>query len=109
MDCFPGPSSRPVEMKDGSRIGDSGVDGVQGCGVVYYSNRCSLLLNAFSCIFAHANAFSCINSAFCVSCIPRFVAFLCILDPLCLHSLLLHSSFSRCVHSDAFYDLLHFG
>ena len=27
MDCFPGPSSRPVEMKDGSRIGDSGVDG----------------------------------------------------------------------------------
>ena len=27
MDCLPGPSSRPVEMKDGSRIGDSVVDG----------------------------------------------------------------------------------
>ena len=27
-----------------------------GCGVVYYSNRCSLLLNAFRCILAHYNA-----------------------------------------------------
>jgi hypothetical protein len=27
MDCFPGPSSRPVEMKDGSRIGSSVVAG----------------------------------------------------------------------------------
>jgi hypothetical protein len=27
MDCLPGPSSRPVEMKDGSVIGDSGVAG----------------------------------------------------------------------------------
>ena len=27
MDCFPGPSSRPVEMKEGSRMGDSGVAG----------------------------------------------------------------------------------
>jgi len=27
MDCFPGPSSRPVEMKDGSRIGSLGLAG----------------------------------------------------------------------------------
>ena len=27
MDCLPGPSSRPVEMKEGSRMGDSGVAG----------------------------------------------------------------------------------
>ena len=27
MDCLPGPSSRPIEIKEGSRIGDSGVDG----------------------------------------------------------------------------------
>ena len=80
-----------------------------GWSVVYYSNRCSLLLNAFKCIFAHNNAFECIFSAFCVCCILGFVAFSCILDPLCLHSLLLHSSFSRCVHFDAFSDLLHFG
>jgi hypothetical protein len=80
-----------------------------GCGVVYYSNRCSLLLNAFECICAHYNAFSCIFSAFCVCCIIGFVAFSCILYPLCLHSLLLHSSISRCVHFDAFSDLLHFG
>ena len=68
-----------------------------GCGVVYYSNRCSLLLNAFQCMFAHSNAFECIFSAFFVCCILEFVAFSCILDPLYLHSLLLHSSFSRCV------------
>ena len=80
-----------------------------GWSVVYYSNRCSLLLNAFKCIFAHNNAFECIFSAFCVCCILGFVAFSCILDPLCLHSLLLHSSISRCVHFDAFSDLLHFG
>jgi len=80
-----------------------------GWSVVYYSNRCSLLLNAFKCMFAHYNAFSCICSAFCVCCILGFVAFSCILDPLCLHSLLLHSSISRCVHFDAFSDLLHFG
>ena len=83
--------------------------GVRGWSVVYYSNRCSLLLNAFKCIFAHYNAFECIFSAFCVCCILGFVAFSCILDPLCLHSLLLHSSISRCVHFDAFSDLLHFG
>ena len=80
-----------------------------GWSVVYYSNRCSLLLTAFKCIFAHYNAFECIFSAFCVCCILGFVAFSCILDPLCLHSLLLHSSISRCVHFDAFSDLLHFG
>jgi len=46
-----------------------------GWSVVYYSNRCSLLLKAFKCIFAHYNAFECICSAFCVSCILGFVAF----------------------------------
>ena len=60
-------------------------------------------------MFAHSNAFECIFSAFFVCCILEFVAFSCILDPLYLHSLLLHSSFSRCVHLDAFSDLLHFG
>ena len=35
-------------------------------------------------------------SAFNSFCILESVAFLCILDPLCLHSLQLHSSFSRC-------------
>ena len=74
-----------LELESG--ISESWVS--KGWSVVYYSNRCSLLLNAFKCMFAHYNAFSCICSAFCVCCILGFVAFSCILDPLCLHSLLL--------------------
>jgi len=41
MDCFPGPSSRPVEMKDGSRIGSSVVAGGDCVHIYRYFTRAS--------------------------------------------------------------------
>jgi len=39
--------------------GGMGVRGMGvGISVVYYSNRCSLLLTAFCCILVHFNAFN---------------------------------------------------
>ena len=74
MLSIPPDSKRLTTERSGWAPGDlcarvSGLPAAGGFRVVYYSNRCSLLLTAFCCILVHFDAFSKIS----------------------LHSILLHS------------------
>jgi len=75
-----------------------------GISVVYYSNRCSLLLTAFCCILVHFNAFnkillhSILMHLRCISDLLHAHAFICISTCSCrLHSGTMHLCAFTCI------------